>query len=57
MARNATESDFRTTKMAAGSHFVKKSHKNKIVVLIWNGKKCDTKLFLDIQNGYRRPFF
>ena len=24
MARNATESDFRTSKMAAGNHFVKK---------------------------------
>ena len=30
--------------------------KIQIVVLIWNGKKCDTKWFLDIQNGYRRPF-
>ena len=29
MARNATESDFRTSKMAAGSHFVNKIHKNK----------------------------
>ena len=57
MARNATESDFRTFKMATGSHFVKKFTKIKIVVLIWNGKKCDTKWFLDIQNGYRRPFF
>ena len=57
MARNVTESDFRTSKMAAGSHFIKKITKIKIVVLIWNGKKCDTKLFLDIQNGYRRPFF
>ena len=56
MARNATESDFWIFKMAAGSHFVKKNHKIKIVVLIWNGKKCDTKLFLDIQNGYQRPF-
>ena len=43
MARNATESDFQTSKMAAGSHFEKKFHKIKIVVLIWNGKKCDTK--------------
>ena len=56
MARNATESDFRTSKMAAGSHFLKEITKIKIVVLIWNGKKCDTKWFLDIQNGYRRPF-
>ena len=29
MARIATESDFRTFKMAAGSHFVKKSQKYK----------------------------
>ena len=57
MARNATESDFRTSKMTAGSHFAKKLHKIKILVLIWNGKKCETKRFLDIQNGYRRPFF
>ena len=29
MARNAIESDFRASKMAAGGHFVKKNHKNK----------------------------
>ena len=29
MARNATESDFRTSKMAAGSHFVIFFYKNK----------------------------
>ena len=30
MARNAIESEFRISKMAAGTHFVKKnSHKNK----------------------------
>ena len=28
MARNATKSDFQTSKMAAGSHFVNKPHKN-----------------------------
>ena len=56
MARNATESDFRTSKMAAGSHFVKKIAKIKIVVLIWNGMKCDTKWFLGIQNGNWWPF-
>ena len=37
MARNAIESDFRSSKMAAGSHFVNK----KSCVLIWNGEKCD----------------
>ena len=30
MASNATESDFRTSKMAAGSHFVNKFHKIKV---------------------------
>ena len=40
MARDAIESEFRTSKMAAGSHFVKNSQKYKkitkikIVVLI-----------------------
>ena len=29
MARNVIESDIRTSKMATGSHFVKKNHKNK----------------------------
>ena len=43
MARNVIESEFRTSKMGAGSHFVKKIHKIKIVVLIWNCKKCDTR--------------
>ena len=28
MARNAIESDFRSSKMAAGGHFVKKIHRN-----------------------------
>ena len=43
---------FWNSKMATGSHFVKKITKIKIMVLIWNGKKW----FLDIQNGYRWPF-
>ena len=68
MARNASESDFRTSKMAANKKnksFVliwngQKCDRKWIadiqnVLLIWNGKKCDTKWFLDIQNGYRRP--
>ena len=29
MARNAVESDFRSSKMAAGGHFVKKNQKNE----------------------------
>ena len=56
MARKATESDFRIFKMAGGSYLFLKMHKIKIAVLIWNGKKCDTKWFLDIRNCYRRPF-
>ena len=30
MARNAIESDFRSSKMAAGSHFVKKIQNKKL---------------------------
>ena len=39
MARNAIESDFRSSKMAASSHLVKK--KNQSCVLIWNAIKSD----------------
>ena len=56
MARNAIESDFRSSKMAAGSHFVKKIKTNKSCVFIWNGQKCDRKWFSVIQNGRRQPF-
>ena len=79
MARNAIESDFRSSKMATGSHFVKKTGaywsemarnaikgdfrssniaagKNKSCVLIWNGEKCDKRLFSVIQYGRRQPF-
>ena len=52
MARNAIKSDFRSSKMAAGSHFVK-----KCCVLIWNDEKCDRKWFSIIQNGRRQPFY
>ena len=34
MARNAIESEFRTSKINAGSHFVKKNSKKKISVFI-----------------------
>ena len=30
--------------------------KQKLCILIWNGEKCDIKLFSGIQNGRRRPF-
>ena len=40
------------SKMAAGGHFVKKKSK-KSCVSIWNGQKCDRKLFADIR---QRPF-
>ena len=53
MARNAFERDFRSTKMAASSHFVKKKLS---CVLIWNGEKCDQKWFSVIQNGRWQPF-
>ena len=43
------------SKMAAGDHYVKQITK-KSCVSIWNGQKCDRKLFSDIQNGHRRPF-
>ena len=36
MSRNATESDFRTSKMAAGSHFVKKTSQK---LKLWYGSE------------------
>ena len=48
MARNAIESDFWTSKMAAGSHFVKKLHKNKNCGIDLNGQKCDRKWISDM---------
>ena len=54
MARNVIQSEFQTSKMPDGSHFVKKSKKK--FVLIWNGQKCSRKWFSDIQNGRRHPF-
>ena len=35
MDRNEIESDFRTSKMATGSHFVKKIHKKLLIDLKW----------------------
>ena len=52
MTRNVIKSDFRSSKMAAGSHFVKK----KSCVLIWNCEKCDQKWFSVIQDGRRQSF-
>ena len=57
MARTAIESDFRSSKMAAGRNFVKKFQKNKRCALIWNGEKCDLKWYSVIQNGRRWPFW
>ena len=52
MARNAIESDFRSSKMAnLWINYLK-----KCCVLIWNGEKCDQKWFSVIQNSRRRPF-
>ena len=42
MARNEIERDFRTSKMADGSHFVKNFQKNQKSVF-QNGQKCDPK--------------
>ena len=63
MARNAIESDFRSSKMAQKglpkwrpAAILKKNSKKKSCVLIWNGEKCNRKWFLVIQNGRRRPF-
>ena len=47
MVRNAIKSDFRSSK---------KKIKKKSCVLIWNGEKCNRKLFSVIQNGHRQPF-
>ena len=55
MAGNAIKSDFRSSKIAGGSHFVKIINK-KSCVLIWNCEKCDRKWFSVIQNGRRQPF-
>ena len=54
MARNAIKSEFRTSKLGAGGHLVKKNLKNRID-LKWP-EMCDRKLFSDIQNGRRQPF-
>ena len=43
------KSYFRSSKMAAGGHFVKQIPKNKRCVLIWNGEKCNQKWFSVIQ--------
>ena len=47
VARNAIESDFRSSKITKGSHFVKK---------LRSGEKSDQKLFSVIQNGRWQPF-
>ena len=46
MARNAIESEFRTSKMSDGSHFVK-NFKTKSFALIWNGQKCDRNIIFE----------
>ena len=50
MARNAIESDFRSSKMAAGYHFVNKIKKQSCVV-IWNGEKLRFRLIFDNPNA------
>ena len=56
MVKNAIKSDFRSSKMAAGGHFVQKFQKKESCVLIWNGEKCDQMWFSVIQNGCWWPF-
>ena len=57
MARNAIESEFRTSKMADSSHFVKKiSKKLKLSIDLKWPEKCNRKWISDIQNGRKRPF-
>ena len=56
ISRNAIKSDFRSSKMAASCHFVKKIQRKINCVLICNGDKCDWKWFSVIQNGRQRPF-
>ena len=51
----SVQSEFRTSKMADGSHFVKNFQKRNFVI-IWNGQKCDRKWFSDIQDGRQQPF-
>ena len=51
MARTVIESYFRTSKMAAGGHFVQNFKKELRSVWIWNGQKCHRKWILDIQYG------
>ena len=50
MARNAIESDFRSSKMAAGGHFVTKSPPPQSSVLIWNREKCHLKWLIGHPN-------
>ena len=53
MARNAIQSEFRTSKMTESSHFVKKFKKKKSCVSIWNGQRyewfeqCSNRLLAD----------
>ena len=72
MARNAIESEFRTSKMADQSEMARNAiqsdfqtskmaiesefRKSKMAVSIWNGQKCDRKWISDIQNDRRKPF-
>ena len=53
MARNVIKSYFQSSKMATGSHFVKKKNS---CLFIWNGEKCDRKWFSVIQNGCWQAF-
>ena len=56
MVRNVIEGGFRSSKMAAGSHFVKQKSKLRIDLIPHDGENCDRNGFLVIQNGRRQPF-
>ena len=63
MARNAIQSDFQTSKMAAGKNKWNGQNCDQKWISeiqygrsIWNGQKCDRKWISDIQNGWRQPF-
>ena len=54
LARNAFKSEFRTSKMGAGGHFIKIFWK-KSFVLIWNGQKCHQNSKVNFGHPKRPP--
>ena len=54
MARNAIESEFRTSKMADGSHFIKNFQKTRIHIHHLATSKFRRVCLQNIQYGYKR---